>query len=152
MQEYIEATAFEHYLSTQSLISYREAQDRIPGNILLTEDDYLLGLFDLVGELMRSAITGMATSGTLPGSTSPDTQERRDMLVDMQALRMGFERLDLQGSGLRRDAEKKMEVMQTCVEKVEKAAYGLKIRGKERPKGWIPDMGGDDKREAIESY
>jgi hypothetical protein len=37
------------------------------------------------------------------------------------------------------------------VDKVEKALYGLTVRGSERPKGWMPDMGGDMRPE-VESY
>ena len=68
---------------------------------MLTEDDFLLGLFDMTGELMRYAITGMATGGVLPGSDSGSSsgKGRGDILADMRALRMGFEGLDLQGSG-----------------------------------------------------
>lgn len=80
----------------------------------------------------------------------------------MRALRAGFEALDLRGSALKREADKKMEVMQTCVHKIEMAAYGVQIRGRERPKGWVPDLSGgggggggggeEDRREAVESY
>ena len=162
IQEYIEAVSFQQYLERQNIITHGEVQSLIPGNVLLTESDYLLGLFDMVGELMRFAITAMATSGALPRSEdqSRTTREKiqiesdseSDALVDMRALRMCFESLDLQGSGMKSDVGKKMEVMQQCVEKVEMSVYGLKIRGQERPKGWVPDLTTDDKREAIESY
>ena len=52
----------------------------------------------------------------------------------------------------KRDVEKKIEVMRQSVEKVEGAAYGLVVRGSERPKGWIPDLGGDAGKDAVESY
>ena len=152
IQEYIEAISFQHYLATQTLLMYDEAQKMIPGNIPLTEDDYLLGLFDLTGELMRFAITTIATSGALPRGT----EARRDVLEDLRVLRMQFERLDTSaahgtGSPLKREVEKKMEVMRTSVEKVEAAVYGMIIRGRERPKGWIPELEGAGKRE-VESH
>ena len=101
IQEYVEALSFQRYLETQTLITYHEAQSMIPGGILLTEDDYLLGLFDLTGELMRYAITGMATGGILPGSEDQDRwgKGKGDILAHLRELRMGFERLDLHGSG-----------------------------------------------------
>jgi hypothetical protein len=40
--------------------------------------------------------------------------------------------------------------MNTCVEKVETAVYGMIVRGRERPKGWVPDLSED--RGAVESY
>lgn len=162
VQEYMEAISFQRYLETQRLISYEEAQQTISGGVVLTEADYVLGLFDLVGELMRFAITGMATTGTLPRGGAPNHSElagpERDILMDLRELRTSFEAVDTtvgvaDGSPLKRDVDKKMEVMKTCVEKVENAVCGLIIRGKERPKGWIPDLGGDERpHESGESY
>jgi predicted translin family RNA/ssDNA-binding protein len=156
----MEAISFQHYLETQRLITHREAQKAIPGGLVLTEDDYLLGLFDLVGELMRFAITSMATTGVLPGSreSRQEPGSERDILMDLRSLRSSFESLDTTvgvstGSPLKRDVEKKMDVMKTCVEKVENAVYGMIVRGRERPKGWVPDSGGDDRaQEPGESY
>jgi hypothetical protein len=39
-----------------------------------------------------------------------------------------------------RDMGKKVDVMQSSVEKVERAAYGILVRGSERPAGWRPDL------------
>jgi predicted translin family RNA/ssDNA-binding protein len=117
----------------------------------LTGDDYVLGIFDLVGELMRFAITTMATTGSLPKSNDGEGEER-DVLGDLRALRTSFEGLDTSScgnTGLGKDVEKKMEVMKTCVEKVESAVYGMIIRGRERPKGWVPDLA--DNRAPVES-
>ena len=60
--------------------------------------------------------------------------------------------LTLHLNRLKRDTEQKMQVMRQSVEKVEGAIYGLVVRGSERPKGWVPDLGGDAGREAVESY
>ena len=150
--------SFQHYLETQCLITLQEAQSRLPDGVQLTADDYILGLFDLVGELMRFAITGMATNGEVPrGSAEEDGGVKRDILADLRSLRTCFERLDttrgkLDGSPMKRDIEKKMEVMKTCVEKVEGAVYGMIIRGRERPKGWIPELGSEPRPEPVESY
>ena len=109
---------------------------------------------------MRFAITSMATHGTLPRGHKPSEQdggqEGRDILTDLRALRSYFESLDTTSSGkdwtpLKRDVGKKMEVMRSCVEKVEGAMYGMIVRGRERPKGWVPDVGGGEGRE-VESY
>ncbi|KAI9808819.1 MAG: hypothetical protein M1827_007194 [Pycnora praestabilis] len=169
IQEFMEAVSFQHYLETQRLITYEEASYSIPGGVQLTEDDYVLGIFDLVGELMRFAITAMATSGYLPGDV-PDTDThtgaesgipsgKATILTDLRSLRTYFESLDTTsgtggGSALGRDVEKKMGVMKTCVEKVENSVYGMIIRGRERPKGWIPDLAddGEIRREPVESY
>jgi predicted translin family RNA/ssDNA-binding protein len=152
IQEYMEAVSFEHYLRHQTLITIEEAKKPLPGSIDLTGDDYVLGIFDLVGELMRFAITTMATTGSLPGSKNGNGEER-DILMDLRSLRTSFQALDTTscgGTGLGKDVEKKMEVMKTCVEKVETAVYGMIIRGRERPKGWVPDLA--DERAPVESY
>ena len=91
----------------------------------------------------------MATNGELSRGASED----RDILTDLRSLRAHFEALDITaGGGMKRDVEKKMEVMRTCVEKVEGAVYGMIIRGRERPKGWVPDFGGEERREVVETY
>lgn len=121
---------------------------------------------------MRFAVTSMATEGSLPRGVSntsdskmdvdgDSSEEGRDILTDLRSLRTHFEALDASPSTsmgtsnpLKRDVEKKMEVMKTCVEKVEKAVYGMIVRGRERPKGWVPDMAEEraGTREAVESY
>lgn len=142
----MEAVSFQHYLETQQLISYEDAQAKIPGGIMLTEDDYVLGIFDMVGELMRFAITSMATSGALPRGAAEGGAEGRDLLSDLRLLRAGLEGLD--GAGRR--AEKKVDVMRSCVEKVEGAAYGMIVRGRERPKGWVMDV--EERRGEVVGY
>lgn len=147
------------------------------GSVLLTEEDYLLGIFDMVGELMRFSITAMATSGELPGSfaikevvpieehavdkmdVEPSSSEeqhlqKRDVLADLRVLRLCLEGLELsKGSMFEKDVEKKMRVMKDSVEKVEKALYGLIVRGQERPKGWVPDLREETRApEVVEGY
>ena len=154
LQEFVEAVAFEHYLSTQSLISLLEARSLLPPGMgdLLMESDYLLGIYDTIGEIMRFAITGMATAGSIPGSGGD-----RDVLSDLRTLRTCLEALNTKSNPLDREVIKKAEVMRTCVEKVETSVYGMIVRGRERPKGWIPEAGsggasdGAD-REMVESY
>jgi predicted translin family RNA/ssDNA-binding protein len=146
IQEYLEAISFQHYLQSQTLITPTQSSALLPSSIILTPDDYVLGLFDLIGELMRYAITTIATTGALPKSGD------RDILVDLRSVRACFEALDTTscaGTGLGKDVEKKMEVMRQSVEKVETAVYGLIIRGRERPKGWVPDL---KEERGVESY
>lgn len=98
----------------------------------------------------------MATTGALPrgGINGEGDEGERDILTDLRGLRAFFEGLDtVGGEGLKRDVEKKMKVMRTCVEKVETAVYGMIIRGRERPKGWIPDLeGSGEGRREVESH
>jgi hypothetical protein len=152
-QELIEALTFKHYLETQTLLPFDAAATGVASlstePVMLTLDDYLLGVYDMVGELMKFSITTMATTGTLPehASAAPgehdamdEGQSERSVLTDMRLLRSLLEQLELKDSPLGRDVHKKLPVMKQCVEKVENAAYGLIVRGSERPKGWMPDI------------
>ncbi|KAF2258389.1 Translin [Lojkania enalia] len=180
-QEFMESLCFQHYLETQTLISYDEAKMHIAsmsgeaGPVLLTPEDYILGIFDMIGELMRFSITSMATNGTLPTgkpnknkrfkqAVSEDQDEKididsplsedvesRSVLDDLRELRLCLEMLDVpRTSKFYDDVEKKMGVMRECVDKVEKALYSLTVRGKERPKGWNPDVK-EGEKDTVES-
>jgi predicted translin family RNA/ssDNA-binding protein len=189
-QEFIEALSFHHYLETQSLISYDDARARIAamsgdaGAVPLTPEDYILGICDMTGELMRFSVTSMATNGALPAGRpkferkakaedegtegadrmdvdeqqqaavpASESQKARTVLDDLRAIRLQLEMFEAPG-GAKFASEletKKMPVMRECVDKVEKALYGLTVRGSERPKGWMPDMS-SDRRAEVETY
>jgi hypothetical protein len=163
-QEYIEAASFEHYLTTASLLSYEDSVAKIraldaegPG-VGLGYEDYVLGIYDMTGELMRFAITAMAMNGALPSpapapaatsdvmdvdsaSASASAASQRTILTDLRQLRSALESLNTSATGsFGREADKKGFVMRQSVEKVERALYGLTVRGAERPKGWMPDL------------
>jgi predicted translin family RNA/ssDNA-binding protein len=106
----------------------------MPADIQLTENDYLYGIFDLFGEMMRFATVTTAQAGRLVGDHG------RTILADMQEL--GFEH-EMLPQVPTKDFRGKMAVMQASVKKVEKLGYGLAVRGSERPKGWVPDMKDD---------
>ncbi len=55
--------------------------------------------------------------------------------MDMRGLRAALESLDTGFGPFAKDVEKKADVMRASVEKVEKALYGLTVRGAERPPG-----------------
>lgn len=134
-QEYIEAASFEHYIKTASLLTYEQAAEGLraldpngPG-VDLTVEDYVLGILDMTGELMRFAITAMATSGSLP--IIPDAEQagetaesavavahKRNILTDMRAIRAGLESINAGHGPFAKEVEKKSEVMRSSVEKV----------------------------------
>lgn len=151
IQEYMEAVLFRHYLETQKLMTHQQAAATLPTGIRLTEEDYLLGIFDMTGELMRFSITYMATNGKLPGGNSLETS----VLADMQAMRGLLEGMNAHGNRELKEFDSKLRVTKQSVEKVENSVYSMLVRGKERPKGWRPDAGaGEGRREGeeIESY
>lgn len=149
VQEWMEAVLFEHYLQHQSILPHAEASKTIPSEIMLTYEDYALGLFDMTGELMKIAITYMATNGKLPGKRGGSS-----VLTDMQIIRTQLELMDAGGSySLNRDFESKLKVTRQSVEKVEASVYSMTVRGKERPPGWKPDLDSEPRQGGdIESY
>ena len=88
---------------------------------------------------MRLAITIIATT---PLDKEGHGVKTPKVLDDLREMRAFFDSLDTRGVG--KEVEKKMEVMRTCVEKVEGAVYGMSVRGRERPVGWMPDVSGAD--------
>jgi predicted translin family RNA/ssDNA-binding protein len=152
------------------------------GPVAFTPEDYILGVCDMTGELMRFSVTSMATNGKLPSGKQAEsnkrikqdtdqtdsgdkmdideqepaatpTQKPRTVLDDLRAIRLQLEMFEAPGgSKFASELEtKKMPVMRECVDKVEKGLYGLTVRGNERPKGWMPDMGSARSAE-VESY
>ncbi|KAH8120569.1 Translin [Phellopilus nigrolimitatus] len=67
LQEYIEALAFAHYLERGALVSRAEVQaslsDADGAFFPVSLEEYLLGVSDLTGELMRFAITAISRRG-----------------------------------------------------------------------------------------
>ena len=139
LQEYVEAKLFQHYLETGEILGLQSAAQTIPADIQLTHDDYVLGLFDTTGEMMRFAVTNLAMNASNLGAEGGEFN-RTNILTDMQQLRSCLETIDASPSfGLARDFEQKLKVTRASVEKVEYAMYSMLVRGKERPKGWKPD-------------
>ncbi|KAL4907709.1 hypothetical protein BDW74DRAFT_175489 [Aspergillus multicolor] len=145
IQEFIEALSFKHYLETQTLITRDQVAQHLPPEILVTEDDYVMGLFDLTGELMRFAVTSLSAGSHTDASDGmprlPPAQA--DVVRDLREIRAEFEGVSIprrHDYQIMRDWGKKAEIMGSSVEKVERAAYGILVRGSERPKGWKPDL------------
>lgn len=155
IEELIEALTFAHYLRTQSLMGHGESVDQVAAlsrspeqmdveggaahlPVLVTEQDYLMGIFDLSGEMMRFATTSAALTGSLDGPSGA-----RTIVADMQELGSVFEILPQQQG---KYYATKLETLRQSVLKVEKLGYGLKVRGSERPAGWMPDTTDDGPR------
>lgn len=108
------------------------------------DNEFLMGVFDLSGEMMRFATTSAALRGELAGTDGSETDTTnagRTIVGDMQELDSFFRMLPQ-----RHDKSWKMktQTLQTSVQKVERLGYDLRVRGSERPKGWIPDAPDND--------
>ncbi|KAK4229218.1 Translin family-domain-containing protein [Podospora fimiseda] len=166
LEELAEALTFAHYLKTQTLISPQDlnlfvedltrkggaaaAQDdttmtddnnnntQLLPAVDLTQEDYLYGVFDLTGEMMRFATTSTALSGTMGMASAAG---ERTIVEDMHELGSFFEMLPV-GNGNKFQWYKKLDVTRQSVKKVERLGYDRTIRGSERPAGWVPDLSG----------
>ncbi|KAL4882414.1 Translin family-domain-containing protein [Aspergillus karnatakaensis] len=158
IQEFIEALSFKHYLETQTLITLPEVAKQLPSEISVSEEDYAMGLFDLTGEIMRFAVTSLSAGCHTDSGAEKDEGEgeavggqnlpkllpaQAGVVRDLREIRAEFEGLSIprrHDNYIFREFGKKAEVMQNSVEKVERAAYGILVRGSERPAGWKPDL------------
>ncbi|KAG6866834.1 hypothetical protein C0991_008770 [Blastosporella zonata] len=121
LQEYIEALSFAHYLEHKSLITFEEVQQTLCDSdgisyFPLSVSDYLLGLSDLTGELMRFAISAIGRRGG-----------RAQASQVCAFVRAYFERM----TPYIRDLSKKQAVTAQSLEKIEDAAYAIIVRGSE---------------------
>ncbi|KAI1758920.1 Translin [Hypoxylon sp. FL1150] len=145
LEEFVEAVSFSHYLQHQKLITPSQAQEILPAKIELTSPDYVFGIFDLTGEMMRFATAVTALMGSMPGSGtkgSPDENngaDDRTILKDMQDVSSILHICPPVG-GKPYVYSKKVSIMDEQVLKVERLGYGITVRGSERPKGWMPEL------------
>ena len=102
------------------------------------DNDYIMGVFDLSGEMMRFATTSAALRGELAGGSAADAADaakNRTIVGDMQELDSFFQMLPQRYD---KSWKVKISTLQTSVKKVERLGYDLRVRGSERPKGWVP--------------
>ncbi|KLO20522.1 Translin [Schizopora paradoxa] len=124
MQEYIEAVSFLHYLEKGKMISYDGVLNslRDENGVLLCPlslDDYLLGVSDLTGELMRFAITAISRRGG-----RRKAREVSDFVRGCKADFDGF-------SPYVKQLSKKQAVTSQSLQKIEEAAYAIAVRASE---------------------
>jgi translin len=106
-QEYVEAVAFYHYIKNDKLVSKKE--------LGVKSYDYLLGICDLSGELMRKAVNFVIKDKI-------DEAERIRDIVDQ--IYHEFLEFNLRNGDLR----KKSDQIKWNLEKLENMMYDLKIK------------------------
>ncbi|KAG8931043.1 hypothetical protein FRC02_003317 [Tulasnella sp. 418] len=150
LQEYMEALSFAYYLEHHALISYQKAQDTIKredGTICfpLPLSDYVLGVSDLTGELMRFVITSIGRRGEEGIDPLAVAVFVRNCKADLEALVPHV-----------RDLQKKVDVTVQSLLKIESAAYGIAVRGAEYAQFHHGssglDFGGGEDREAEDRW
>ncbi|KAM7409035.1 hypothetical protein PAMA_002651 [Pampus argenteus] len=146
VQEYVEAVSFQHYIRHRSLISLEEINARLVfmraekdsdeavplGTQVLTfhvtPADYLLGVADLTGELMRMCISSV-------GNGDIDTPFKLSQFL--RQIHDGFSYIGNTGPY---EVSKKLHTLRQSLGKVEDACYTLRVRGSEIPKHMLADV------------
>ena len=132
IQEFIEALSFYHYWKESTLLSYPRAQHYMTFHHNDTEQavvlflhpfDYLLGLADLTGELMRVGINSVGRGlWTTPSVVVKFIRELYTGLLALNHFSMSKEFLT------------KLEMILNNLLKIERAWYALEIRRSDIPK------------------
>ncbi|MBN3295051.1 TSNAX protein, partial [Amia calva] len=150
IQEYVEAVSFQHFIKERALISLEEINKKL---VFVKDDkedegpspesqetevatvcfqvsptDYLLGIADLTGELMRMCITSV-------GNGDIDTPFQLS-----QFLRQIYDGFSYIGNTGPYEVSKKLYTLKQSLGKVEDACYTLKVRGSEIPKHMLADV------------
>ncbi|KAK4051296.1 hypothetical protein OIO90_004777 [Microbotryomycetes sp. JL221] len=149
IQEYLEAVIFYNYLINHKIMSLGESQDSLAGSqvpqtgdqsppaaaetrplVNITVSDYLGGVADVTGEMMRLAIGSVGKS--LQPVSSDGQEHETEFSIDsigrmVRSIKSEMDSLVPFLFWL----EKKMSVMDASLSKIELASYNLKIRGAE---------------------
>ncbi|XP_062980453.1 translin-associated protein X [Elgaria multicarinata webbii] len=151
LQEYVEAVSFQYFIKTRSLISIeginkqlifteedKDEETKLSSDLLgkqhhtwklkVTPVDYLLGVADLTGELMRMCINSV-------GNGDIDTPFELS-----QFLRQIYDGFSYIGNTGPYEVSKKLYTLKQSLAKVENACYTLKVRGSEIPKHMLADV------------
>lgn len=150
IQEYVEAVSFQHFIRHRTLISLEEINARLvfvrtektdpkaPAEAVplgahvltfhVTPSDYLLGVADLTGELMRLCISSV-------GNGDIDTPFQLSQFL--RQIHDGFSYIGNTGPY---EVSKKLHTLRQSLGKVEDACYTLRVRGSEIPKHMLADV------------
>ncbi|XP_043932987.1 translin-associated protein X isoform X3 [Protopterus annectens] len=154
LQEYVEAVTFQYYIQTRSLMrldeinkqlvfpheeneKFEEASDdneekgkeeQQSLSLQVTPIDYLLGIADLTGELMRMCINSVGNG---------DISTPFELSQFLQQIYDGFSYIGNTGPY---EVSKKLYTLKQSLGKVEGACYTLKVRGSEIPKHMLADV------------
>jgi len=134
IQEFIEAVTLLYYIKEKRLVTYEEVDQLFFAfdghSVLLTHYDYMLGVADLTGELMRMAINRIG---------SREFSEAESICQLLRSIHQEFSTFGYE----HREMGKKINVMKASLRKVENACYNVKVRGSEVPDNLLADMAVD---------
>lgn len=152
IQEFVEALTYYYYLKEERLISYDEVKTLVSSLIFETGEynatqvvenndvrpndaalhisfsDYILGVADMTGELMRKCINSIG---------SGNVDQPMKLCHFMRFVHRGFLTVGNLGP---REISRKTHVLNQSLQKVESACYTLQVRGSEVPKHMLVDV------------
>lgn len=114
-QELVEALTFYHFLRFNSLVSFQHLAPFFKGTLLIM--DYVLGVLDLTGEMMRACISAItAGDRELPLQVCSFMKEMNSHLQQFRHFSP-------------KELSSKLRTLSSSLLKVEKACYSLHLRG-----------------------
>ncbi|KGB75778.1 hypothetical protein CNBG_1616 [Cryptococcus deuterogattii R265] len=121
LEEYIEGLSFMWYLQHGGLVSLDDVQKALSDEngeplIFVTPEDYILGMSDLTGELMRYATNALGTG---------DHETPLSICDFVRTVKTHFDAVNPEAI---RQLSKKQEETQRSLEKIEKVCYALRLR------------------------
>ncbi|ORY33107.1 Translin [Naematelia encephala] len=122
LEEYIEAISFLYYLEHASLIPLSEIQSELSDPttgqpyVVVTPEDYVLGMSDLTGELMRYATNSLSTG---------DHEIPLAVCDFVRTVKTYFDGIS---PAMLYKLSKKQEETTRSLEKIEKVCYALRLR------------------------
>ncbi|XP_033104897.1 translin-associated protein X-like isoform X2 [Anneissia japonica] len=154
LQEYIEAISFYEYILNKQLLTMKTTEEKLTFKVPITKEEtsekdknqkqteavetrqiqlqlppveYVLGLADLTGELMRYCINSIGHG---------NIKKPFELVSFMREIYEGF---SLCSASASRELKQKMETMRRSLRKVENTCYTLQVRGSEIPKHMLMD-------------
>jgi len=123
VEEFIEAATLMHYVESKSIVSFQMIKSSYfkfddDTELMITPLDYMLGIGDLTGELMRLAVNSIANG------------DQKTLNEIYETLKIVFHQYSEFG-GTNKDITQKLNVMRNSMKKIENACYKLKIRNLE---------------------
>ncbi|CAK9822814.1 Translin-associated protein X [Anthophora retusa] len=151
LEEYVEAVTFYQYMNNGNMESWTELQKSLTYVVsekptvktiqtLVRPYEFILGIADLTGELMRKCINNLATG---------DIANCYETCNFVRSMYKGFLGC---ASVSNREINRKLCILKQSLHKVENVCYTIKVRGSEIPKHILVDVVTEEYEESDEGY
>ncbi|KAF3427100.1 hypothetical protein E2986_11175 [Frieseomelitta varia] len=149
LEEYIEAVTFYQYLKCGNMENWLELEKTLTYTfpeksktiqILITPFEYILGIADLTGELMRQCINNLALG------------DRASCYQTCNFVRNIYKGFLGCASVSNREIHRKLSTLKQSLHKIESVCYTIKVRGSEIPKHLLVDVATEEYADSDEGY